>query len=112
MRFFLFYLIAVIFLLKPSSVMAESIFAGDIKEAVKKDNIVEFKCSEGLLNIYVLKSNIIRFRYVREKFSERPSYGVIWNNTEKAEFSFMEKEDSYELSTDEMKVIIRKIPAE
>jgi len=109
-KIFLLSFITLIFLLNPCAAKAESIFTGNVKEAVKHDNMVEFKFSEGLLNIYVLKSNIIRFRYVRENFSERPSYGVIWNSNEKTEFSFAEKGDFYELSTDEMKVLIRKNP--
>ncbi|HPZ09099.1 MAG TPA: glycoside hydrolase family 31 protein [Candidatus Eremiobacteraeota bacterium] len=111
MKLLVFFIFIVVFLLRSSSAFGESTFAGDLKEVVKKNNIIEIKLSHGMLSIYVLESNIIRFRYTgREEFLKNPSYGVIWKGSEKTEVSFTEKENSCEVVTEELKILITKNP--
>ena len=105
----LFCILTLIVMTRPAH--ASSKFAGEVKEAAVKENIIECKLSNCLLNIYVLESNIIRFRYTnKNSFSPVPSYAVIWDGNKEAKFSFNETDTGYELNTEELKVIITKNP--
>jgi len=111
MKFVLVIICILLIFLMARPAFAECKFAGDIKEATVKENIIEFKLSDCLLNIYVLEKNIIRFRYTqKENFSEAPSYAVIWEGNKATEISFDDRGESYELTTEELKVIITKNP--
>lgn len=104
------YLFCVILFILPKNIYSEFQFAGDIKSYSKVNGSIEFVLTNSLLNIYVVEQDIIRFRYTnKDKFSEAPSYAVIYNNTIN-DFQFSEKTDHYELTTNEIKVTIDKAP--
>lgn len=109
MKLFFICFLIMLFLAKPA--FAKFDFAGDVEEVSQKENIIEFRLSDCLFNIYVLEDNIIRFRYTqKESFSEAPSYGVIWDGNKETEFSFEDKGENFELITEELKVLITKKP--
>ncbi|MBF0408984.1 MAG: glycoside hydrolase family 31 protein [Candidatus Riflebacteria bacterium] len=62
---------------------SESVYSGYIpagkveKHSInEKDGYIEFTLSKALLRIYPLSENIVRFRYVKDRFSDAPSYAI------------------------------------
>lgn len=85
-------------------------FIGEIKSINKFDNRIEFKLENSLFNIYVIKDNVIRFRYTnKNSFSEAPSYAVIKNNSI-SNYDFSETGNYFEIKTSELIVRILKDP--
>lgn len=86
-------------------------FVGKVKNFKAGSNKIEFTLSNANLIVYIVDQNIIRFRYTNQKeFSKAPSYAVIYNQPEKINFSFKEKNDRLILTTDQLIVHIKKNP--
>lgn len=86
------------------------ISAGDIKSLKTHEDHLEFRLENALLNIYIIDQNIIRFRYTnQDEFSKTPSYSAIYQLGE-TEFETQEKENFYEISTNELIVRVSKEP--
>ncbi len=103
-------LILVILLIMATKINAEFIYAGDIVKYKKYDDRIEFQLTNCNFNLYVIDENIIRFRYTnKEKFSEAPSYAVIYNGIEN-NYSFKEDKNFFEISTSQLIVKISKSP--
>jgi alpha-glucosidase len=72
---------------------------------------VEFVLTNANFNIYIIKDNIIQFRYTdKPKFSAAPSYAVIYNGKENVRFTMVDKGNYFLLSTAEINVEISKSP--
>ncbi|MFZ2960977.1 MAG: glycoside hydrolase family 31 protein [Candidatus Ozemobacteraceae bacterium] len=86
-------------------------FVGNVVTVQRQNENIDFKLSNALLRVSVLDENIVRFRYVRNKFSEAPSYAV-----EKPEVPFLkeylfkENNDSIEIQTKLLSIKISKTP--
>jgi len=86
-------------------------FAGNIQSNKLFDDHVEFVLSNASFNVYVLKNNIIRFRYNdKPEFSSAPSYAVIYDGKDNAKFTMEDKGDYFIISTTELNVKIAKSP--
>jgi len=94
--------------------LADFNFIGDIKSYEKTKDGVHFTLSNALFNIYLIDQNIIRFRYTNQnKFSTAPSYAVIRqlpDESKSVQFNFLDKDEYFELSTQELIVRISKSP--
>ncbi|MCX7875027.1 MAG: glycoside hydrolase family 31 protein [Melioribacteraceae bacterium] len=100
-----------VFLIFTSVIFGKFEFVGKIKSFSVEKNRVEFILSNAKFNIYVLESNIIRFRFTNQnEFSKAPSYAVIYKQQEKTNFTFKEENEKFILSTDELIIHIKKDP--
>ncbi len=105
--------ISILILIIYSASMAQTKiqFAGDVKSFKVLDDRVEFILSNALFNVYVVDSNVIRFRYTDEtKFSKAPSYAVIENAKKNIIFTCDDSGDYYLIKTPELNVKISKSP--
>jgi len=86
-------------------------FAGNIQSHQLFNNHVEFILTNARLNIYVIKDNIIQFRYTNKpEFSSAPSYAVVYDGKQNANFTMEDKGNHFLLSTAELNVEISKSP--
>jgi alpha-glucosidase len=103
-------IITIMLMITTSSSFSQFVFTGDILSYKKDKNVIEFKLDNSIINLYVIKPNIIRFRFTnKENFSEAPSYAVIFNGKETT-YNFEDQKDFFEISTSEMIVRISKKP--
>jgi len=106
-------MLKLVFLLKiilVVNIMANFSFIGDIVKHVKFSDHVQFQCSNALFNLYVVDSDIIRFRFTnRDEFSKAPSYAVI-NNNFNSKYEFQEKNDYFQITTEDFIIEISKSP--
>mgnify|MGYP000206359244 CR=1 FL=1 len=85
-----------VFLIFTSVIFGKFEFVGKIKSFSVEKNRVEFILSNAKFNIYVLESNIIRFRFTNQnEFSKAPSYAVIYKQQEKTNFTFKEENEKF-----------------
>lgn len=95
------------------SVLAAADFqtVGAIKSHRVQDDRVEFAAENALLNIYLISSDMVRFRYTqRSEFSEAPSYAVVASPGSFRDFTLVEEEQYFEIRTADLMVRIRKNP--
>ncbi|TSA25430.1 MAG: glycoside hydrolase family 31 protein, partial [Ignavibacteriales bacterium] len=86
-------------------------FVGGINNFKLESNRVEFTLSNAKLNIYIVEQNLIRFRYTNQKkFSQAPSYAVVYQQSEKTKFEFKEEKEKFVLTTNELIVHIKRNP--
>ena len=86
-------------------------FAGNIRSHQLFNKHVEFILTNARLNIYVIKNNIIQFRYTnKSEFSSAPSYAVIYDGKQDVKFTLDDEGDHFRLSTAELDVEISKSP--
>lgn len=98
-------------LLLPGNAWGEFSYTGDVKSLTKDGSGAGLTLSNAKLRIYVVKSNIIRIRLTREdKFSEVPSYAVIYDKKEPVQFSVDRKRGMTEVKTDELTLRIDENP--
>ncbi len=100
-----------IIILIVTELQAEFKYAGEIRSFKPYMDHIEFILSNAKLNIYVVNSNIIRFRYTSlDEFSKAPSYSVVFKQAITVNSELKEENDKYVLSTDELIVQIKKNP--
>ncbi len=105
------YIIIFLSLLLTGISHADYKFAGDIVSYKKSGNEIELKLTNAHFNIYVIDSNILRFRYTDKlSFSEAPSYAVVYNKIIPVSYTFGDKGKFYLLSTSELNIEIFKSP--
>lgn len=104
-------LFLVLMLLSAVTLTAQFKFAGNVTDYKKFDNRIELTLDNAKAGIYVYGNNIIRFRFTNKKeFSKAPSYAVIYELPQKAEFAFTEEKSTLTISTNELIVKISKSP--
>lgn len=85
-------------------------FAGEITFHKVFEYHIEFYLTNAKFNLYILKDNLIRFRFTQQnEFSRALSYAVIDHGLA-AKFRFEEKTDFFEIVTKELIVRISKHP--
>lgn len=109
MKYLITFLLLIIIMMNTMNAQFE--FVGDIKDYTKFENRIEFNLTNAKFNLYVLKNNIIRFRYTnKDEFDPSPSYAVVHSQPENSEFIFSENEAYYNVATNELNIHISKSP--
>ena len=104
-------LTALMLIICAAALQAKFEFAGEIKSFKAEEGRVEFVLSNALLNVYIIDSNIVRFRYTnRDRFSPAPSYAVVYKSAHAGKIDMREEAGKFLISTGELIIEIKKDP--